>query len=313
MKVLVVGFGSIAKRHIRNLLCEPETAKIQVYTRLPGDSSEFAAPEKISFVSSLESVVCDFAIIANRTREHVAVAEILAKKKIPLLIEKPVALSREGTSGLIEIVRENRVPVQIAYNLRFVGIYKHIKGILESGHLGKIYFASLEVGQYLPDWQPQKNYRESYRALKQEGGDVGLELSHEVDCMRFFFGAPQEHHVFSGKVSDLKIATDDVFKGIYRYEGGMLCHVHMDYLKPKRTRLIQIQGEHGTLFCDVFGQKCALEIAGETLENNTPEFFDFNASYVAEVRHFIKVVQGKAQPIVSLNDSLAVLDLLRNK
>ena len=84
--------------------------------------------------------------------------------------------------------------------MRFLGAVRHIKEQLAKNLLGDIYFAQIEAGQYLPLWR-ERDYTESYSAHKSKGGGVALDLSHEIDYMRYLFGNPCSWKVFKTKVS----------------------------------------------------------------------------------------------------------------
>ena len=85
---------------------------------------------------------------------------------------------------------------------------------ISSGAIGSLYFAEIEVGQYLPAWSPLSDYRESYSARKERGGGAASDLSHEIDYMRYLFGDPVSWKIMKSKVSDLDINCEDVFKGL---------------------------------------------------------------------------------------------------
>ncbi len=311
MHALVIGFGSIGKRHTRNLCASSRVEKITIFTQMPPDVTGFDNAHKINFVKSLEPLPkANFVLVANETIKHMPVLLTLAKAKIPLFIEKPVSHNLSGTEELQNIVAKNNLATLVAYNLRFLPAIQKVKQLLTDGAIGKIHFADIEVGQYLPDWQPGADYTKSFRAFKEKGGGVSIDLSHEIDYMIYLFGIPTEHKSFKRHVSDLKINSDDVYEGIFSFKSGMLCHAHMDYLERKKRRLVRISGATGEITCDFFSKKIVLESGSQNIVWDDPVLFDLNQSYVNELDHFLDVLNGKTKSLIPLAEGLSVLKFL---
>ncbi|OVE81670.1 hypothetical protein BVY03_03455 [bacterium K02(2017)] len=307
MKVLVVGYGSIAKVHINNL-CEIESIKnIYVYTQIKVDTTPHL---KIKFVQGINDHKVDFCIIANQTAKHIDTALELAKQNVPLFIEKPISHNLNKTDELSKLVAKNKTPVFIAYNLRFLSAFTQLKELLDKNTIGKLFFAKIETGQNLAYWRPDTDYRKSYSANKDLGGGVALDLSHEIDLMRYLFGNPKSWHVIKTKVSHLEIDSDDLFEGIYHYSNNFVCNVHLDYLQEAKKRKIRIVGEKGELSCDVFEQTLQIK-SNDNIQNQTdPKIFEIKDTYKAELLHFLEVIKNKTSPKVTLADGLAIHDLI---
>ena len=112
---------------------------------------------------------------------------------------------------------------------------KYVKDRLSEKIIGDLYFAKIEVGQFLPLWRPDRDYRDSYSASKAKGGGVALDLSHEIDYMRYLLETPVTGKYLKARASKLEIDSDDVFEGIYRYDNNFICNVHMDYLQKDKN------------------------------------------------------------------------------
>ena len=73
-----------------------------------------------------------------------------------------------------------------------LAIYGDIIGgnsdLMQNKIVGKILSVRCEVGQFLPSWRPNIDYRESVSARKALGGGALLELSHEIDYLMWIFG-----------------------------------------------------------------------------------------------------------------------------
>ncbi|MFA6357070.1 MAG: Gfo/Idh/MocA family oxidoreductase [Candidatus Omnitrophota bacterium] len=310
MKILLVGCGSIGRRHLENLNQLSEVSQIFVYSKVKHCLDCLEDKHKVSMVKSLNAIQPDVAIIANETNRHINTAVILAKKGIHLFVEKPLAHNLSGKLELLKkIIKLKKIKLGVGYNLRFLGAFEFIKTKLSQGAIGKIYFAKIEVGQYLPFWRSKCDYSISYSASKKRGGGVALDLSHEIDYMRFLFGDPNSCKVAKAKVSSLKIDSEDVFEGIYVYD-NFICNVHMDYLQKNKKRVIRIEGEKGELICDLINKKIVIDVLGKKTIVSDKKLFDLDKTYKDEIFSFIKSVKFNRKPAVTFEDGVKVLKLI---
>jgi Predicted dehydrogenases and related proteins len=313
MKVLLVGCGSIGKRHLENLSKIAGVKQIFVYTAVKNCLSGLKDRSKVLRVRSLENIKADMAIIADETCKHLDTALILAKKRMHLFIEKPVSDTLSSRLGILEkISKRNNLKIGIGYNLRFLGALKFIKAKLSRKAIGDIYFVKIEAGQYLPHWRADRDYRASYSASKKRGGGVALDLSHEIDYMRYLFGNPHSWKVLKAKVSDLEINTEDIFEGIYDY-GNFLCSVHLDYLQKDKKRIIRIEGAKGTITCDMVNKKIKIKTGDRIRVFSDKKLFDLNKTYSDEVLDFLKSIKNGSAPKITLNDGIKALELIEDK
>ena len=197
--------------------------------------------------------------------------------------------------------------------MRFLGAIRYLKESVAQGIIGDPYFGRIEVGYSLPLWRPDRDYRTLYSASSAKGGGVALDLSHEVDYMRYLFGQPRSWKVVRTKVSSLEIDTDDLFEGVYRFDNGFVCSVHMDYLQPHRRREIRILGSKGSIACDLTGSLLRTQAEGcEEVCVTDERMFDVPGTYVEEMRHFVASVKGVEEPCVTLDDGIEALKLLQD-
>jgi len=319
MNVLVIGYGSIGKRHVDNLLKLRQVDQAIVCSSHVGSFQNHLNKEKLQLIWSLEELSSliskgrqfDFAIIANETYKHIETAHALAEAGINLFIEKPISDSAAKAISLKEIAEKNNIKIFVAYNFRFLGALQYIKNQISSGVVGNLCFAEIEVGQYLPDWRPMTDYRASYSARKEQGGGAALDLSHEIDYMRYLFGGPVSWKIMKAKVSDLDINSEDLFKGIYRFSSGFLCSVHTDYICRNKKRVINIVGSQGTIECDFIKKNIRVQKnSGEISLIEDAHLFDVDESYRSELNHFIECIEKDKTPQITLDDGIEVLKLI---
>ncbi|MBT3748588.1 MAG: Gfo/Idh/MocA family oxidoreductase, partial [Bacteroidetes bacterium] len=194
MKIGMIGYGSIGRRHVENLLFLGQ--KDIVLLREIGVGN----PHNLQEVSTIEDLILakpQAIILANPTSMHSKYLELILKDGIDILAEKPLVSSISEVNRLERELIEYSGVGMTAFNLRFHPCIQKAKEILSSGLLGNIYSARLYVGQYLPDWRPGKNYSEIYSAKKELGGGVVFDLIHEIDIACDLFGVP------TGRISSI--------------------------------------------------------------------------------------------------------------
>lgn len=310
MKVLVIGMGSVGRRHVENLL----SLGVEVYAfKYRSElSNELSKQYCINIFNSLDKALDsgqDSAVIANRTDQHVSVAIAAAKKGLHLYIEKPLSHNLEGIQELKKIVGIKNLIVEIGCMMRFHPGLKLIYRLLVEKSIGTPYFARAYVGQYLPDWRPNQDYRFSYSAKEKYGGGVLLDLIHELDYLYWWFGTISDVSAFLNHISDLEIETEDVAQILLRFNNGVVAQVQMDYLSPFYRRTCEIVGSKGIITWDYNSGEVILKHQKESESRifKQTTTFDRNTMFINHMKHFLKRIQNGSEPAVSLEDGIEVL------
>lgn len=128
MNVLIVGLGSIARKHIAALRSlEPE---VQIYAlRSTRFSNSVDGVTDLFSMKEVEEYSFDFAIISNPTSEHQKTIQQMGVLNIPLFIEKPLSHQLDVKETVVEIERKN-VLTYVACNLRFWMLFFLLSNIL---------------------------------------------------------------------------------------------------------------------------------------------------------------------------------------
>lgn len=236
MNILIIGYGSIGKRHY-NILSSFENVKIAVVTK---QSLEIETFSNLSEIEHFDYF--DYFVICNETFLHYeTLCYILKKvKNKKILVEKPLF---EKTYNINDLNNS----IYIAYNMRFHPIIKELKKIVSKQN---VLFANIQVGQYLPDWRKDIDYRSNYSAFKEKGGGVLLDLSHELDYIAWLFGKLSFKSTISCKISNLEISSDDIFTSL-AYANNTIINLTMDYINKKFIRKILFYTSDMTVTSDL--------------------------------------------------------------
>lgn len=309
---LFIGLGSIGKRHLRVLRSLGNFNVIALRSK-PAAPGTVSQEEGIKNVYSLEEALYsypDFAIVSNPTSLHVLTCLQLLAEKIPVLLEKPIAIDIEGGKALLNASEAFRTPVLVGYQLRHHPGFMLAKETLDSGELGRALHFLGYVGQYLPDWRPTQDYTKSYSAKPEMGGGVLLDLSHEIDIARALMGPVSTVACLCGRVSNLDIESDDCADLLLAHNHSQTS-IHLDYLSREYTWYSVISCERGVICWDYGEGFVSIVKAGSEVRRWVcPPEFDRDALFCAQMRHFLEVVDHTRLPMVSLSDGLATLELV---
>lgn len=315
MKALIVGLGSIGRRHALNLRrLDPHLRLIAWRHHKTGGEMD---PSLIdSVVYNLEEVLAErpgFVVIANPPALHISTAISLAQAGIPLFIEKPFSSDLEGIDELIEECARRHLALMVGYNFRFYQPLQMMKQAIEEGRIGRMLTCRAEAGQYLPDWRPGTDYRRSVSARRDLGGGVLLELSHEFDYVRWLAADVRSVSARAAKISDLEIDVEDTAEVTLEFENGALGHIHLNMTQRPAGRSCRIAGTEGTLIWD--GMNHSVRVlsgasgVGTDLAPANPSL-DRNAMYLAEMEHFLDCVRTGREPLVGAQEGRRTLELV---
>jgi predicted dehydrogenase len=315
-RVLIVGLGSIGKRHLR--ICREllPAAEIQVLRHqecafIPEFSNGCftTLAEAIAFAPQL-------AVIASPATFHLATAESLVATGAHILVEKPIAASTDGVGELLEAARQHGAILMTGYNLRFLPSLQKFRDLLVNEAIGRVISVRCEIGQYLPSWRPDSDYRQGVSARRELGGGALLELSHEIDYLRWIFGEVDRVSAWTGYQSSLDIDVEDTAHltlfFLPKDDGRQLVGtLNMDLVRHDTTRLCTAIGERGSLrwngLTGVVEKFDVGAIAWIEMFKHQPHRDD---SYLAEWQYLLACIQNGSEPLITGEDGLKVLRIV---
>jgi predicted dehydrogenase len=310
MKCLVIGYGSIGKRHIENLSLISNIELIVITKR---KTDNFLHTKKCIVLEKIQEGINqkpDFAIISNPSSYHLKTAQKLVDNGIDLFIEKPLSNSIIGLDSLLKKIQKKKLITMIGCNLRFHPSIVKIKELIIKKKIGKPLVVKVENGSYLPSWHPNEKYQKSYASRKELGGGVVFTLIHEMDYLYWFFGMSNEVTAISEKVSELDISVEDLATMILRFKNNVIAELHLDFFQKPSSRTCKIIGTKGTIFWDiktnnvkVFDNKKDKWVTELNLQK-----YDSNEMYILELKHFIKCVKERKK---SLNDIYEGINVIK--
>ncbi|MCF8495329.1 MAG: Gfo/Idh/MocA family oxidoreductase [Alphaproteobacteria bacterium] len=314
MKILVLGAGSIGRRHIANALSHAQGGIFDENIQLSAQAAHESGASSFNRLEEALNWAPDGVIIATPHHTHIALACRAVDAGAHVLIEKPISNSTEGVENFLQHAEKNKKSIHVVCNMRFHPAIKTLHENLD--RIGDIYCARSQYGNYLPNMRPGADYRTLYCAQKKQGGGVILDAIHEIDYLSNFFGPVESVLCDADKCSDLEIDVEDYATIIMKHKNNIRSEIHLDYLQKFKRRGCEIVGSKGTLVWNSEGkapEQCTVKIyradtaVWETLLQD--HALDASCMYVELMEHFIAVLKDPNKPSFLLNGREALMGL----
>lgn len=316
--IAVIGLGNIAERHRSNLkkiypnaLIIAMSASSRMINSLPENADKIA--------TSIDEIICDnpyFCIVASPASSHAEMAIPLLESKIPCLIEKPIATNSDDAELIYKTAQQTNTPVIIGYCLRYLPAATKVHKLIQSKELGEIYNIVSEVGQYLPNWRPGKDYRQSVSARKELGGGVLLELSHEFDYLQFLFQNPTFVHATLRQANHLETDVEDIADIVLVYQNNIYCNIHLDFIQHSPQRCCTILAEKGRVEWNLISNTVTLNKKNGIEIIYQDKKYQTNNMYLDMINSFIYLIdknKNNNQSIKDSCDTIALIELIKKQ
>jgi len=292
-KALIIGFGSIGRRHAQIL--GGLLGKNNIYILTKQDEIEFNSIDSIDKIDTLDP---DYVVVACETSlhlKHVLNLERIWREKI-VLIEKPLF-----DKNIKENLANNHYLV--AYNLRFHPLINLLKKKINEE---KIISAKAVCHSFLPNWRKNIRYQESSSASQAKGGGVLLDLSHEIDYMHYILGDFSVSYSINKKVSNLEIDTDDYLLICGELNRGGLLNIEASYFSKNTRRKIFIETSRSSIELDII--KSQMKIFTDHKEKIISEK-DYNPADTYVNQHQA-ILSGDLSKICTLSEGLRTMEII---
>ena len=311
--ILIVGTGSVGKRHAINLTALGCTVTC-VDPRQ--DRLDEVAGEGITLqavFSSLEEAIAaddtfDAVVVASPPSFHVDQSISALRRGKPVLLEKPVSPDLASALKLQAAVRDTKVPLLLGYTWRWWPPLLKVKDLVAQQAVGQLRHVKFTMAAHLADWHPWERYQDFFMASEALGGGALLDESHWLDLMLWFFGMPERLFAKIEKISDLEIETDDNVDILVYYPDDLRVSLHLDLYARPHEKTIQFVGENGTLIWEPNRIKIG---KGMDPDWEIEDFqYDRNDMFVAVAKEFLHVLSGGPVQTCTIGDGARVLSLI---
>ncbi len=310
MHALIVGLGSIGRRHATNIAQLCPDARF-TFVRRRDEQDELTNALGARVVGSIAEVTddpVDLAVIATPSASHIDVLPALIERGCGVLVEKPIVSSVEDCDRVERLIGDSPSATRVAgFNLRYLPSLARAKNVLDDGALGRVSRASFVAGQWLPDWRPHLDYRRSYSADASRGGGVELDLSHEFDVARWLFGELEVEFARGTRDSSLELCSNDTSLSVLssRADRRPLITIAVDYLSRRPVRRYELVGDRATLIWSLDGVLELHTTTGVEVLAGDEQGFDMSSTYVTMVSKILSAIDGgESEGLQDLSDGI---------
>ena len=310
MKVAIIGYGSIGKRHLTNLFGLGLENIVIVSTHL-SKSGLNVNGKLIQVVDDISMVIdsIDIMVISNATNLHLKYLNLAIKNGIHAYVEKPIACNMDQVNDMSKKAAEKKLIIAVGTQFRFNNILVKLKKLIDDNYFGRIISVMSSHGEHIADYHPGEDYKSSYSANKKQCGGVLLTQIHHIDYLEWLFGPFT--HVYANEMfaPSLKIDVDAIINySLVSSETRLQVHGHMNYFQRPKSTTLSIIGESGSAFWNNDENTISLVTDIESIEEKS--LVDRNTMFLLAMSDFIESVKFLKQPKSSLGDGIRSMEIV---
>lgn len=325
VSIAVVGAGLIGRRHADAIASDP-AARLHSVVDPSAAARDYAAALGVPWFRDLSAMIAagapDGAVLATPNQLHVENGLQCVEAGIPALVEKPIATDAAAARRLVERAEERGVPLLVGHHRRHNPLIAEARRRLERGAVGQIVSVQAMFWLYKPDDYFEADWR------RQEGaGPIFLNLIHDVDLLRHLVGEVEqvqalESHVVRGN------PVEDTAVILLRFTNGALGTVNVSdtivapwswELTAGENPAYPATGEACYLIGGTHGALELPKLKLWTYQGKRSWWAPIDAAEIAvgqedplarQIGHFVDVVRGRAEPLVSGREGLRTLEVV---
>ena len=317
----IIGYGSIAQRHLKTLAALLPNCHFVIRTRQLSPTIPKHIKNRITITSKINDVLRhkpNLTIIATPANEHSIKSKEIIQTSELILIEKPISASVTDAMKIWSVAETHPKKVIVGYNLRFTKGLEIIRDAMSKNRIGRIYRFDMTVGQSVDQWRTDRDFKLTTSCQRSKGGGVLRELSHEIDMMQLLFGLPEQFAAIRGRAKFTELDVEDTafihgnFMGgnTYRerceFKMHVLGTVRMDFTRIDPARNVVVQGISGTIEWDLLGGRITIKTSKKTVELlNEPN--DLTMSYT---RMFADIMQGNMDNACDVPQAIETIKII---
>ncbi|MCC6468988.1 MAG: Gfo/Idh/MocA family oxidoreductase [Alphaproteobacteria bacterium] len=218
-RIAMIGAGMIGRRHMQVLLGDPAYAVAAIADPTPA-AEAFAKEKNIPWFADYQRMLDEAkpqgAIVATPNQHHVTAGLACIARRIPVLVEKPIADSVRAAVELVEAGKRADVPILVGHHRRHNPIMRAAAETIRGGGVGRV---TAVVAMWLSH-KPDDYYKVDWRR-QPGGGTVLINGIHDIDCLRMMCGEIDGVQAFAAN-GVRGFAVEDAAAAAIRFASGAL-------------------------------------------------------------------------------------------
>ena len=317
-KILIIGYGSIGKRHgevldsIGNQVAFLRTGKSSI------DDSKFLKDKNIFY--NLENAINEFeptyVVDCSPSIFHFGNLKKLFKLGVNALIEKPLIVDTWNPNELkiLHNIANNQIDLKygLSFQYRFHPIINKLKTIFSKLNNKEIISGKIIWTEYLPNWHPWEDYKNSYASNKELGGGSLLTMCHPLDYLIHIIGDVSFNlkNKFSGRLNiDVEQAS------LISCESNLTINpieIYIDFDSKINRHEIYLDGKDWSINADLLKNNLKSKVA--CMENISLNYgiIDRNSLFKSLHQEYQNWISGKGTYRNDLVSNLNLINFLGN-
>ena len=248
--VMIVGTGLISRFHAQAVNASPLLALKGFCGRTREKAAACAAAFGGEAYDDLDAALSapgvGMVVVATASGAHDEAVFAAARHRIPVLVEKPIAISVARADAMIAACHEAGVALGCIFQTRWSEDFRSARAKIDSGELGRLTYGAVRI----PWWRKDEYYTESnwHGTWAVDGGGALMNQAiHMVDWLVALMPPVADVKAFAGTLAHPMEAEDTVSAAI-RFADGALGGVYAATSSfPGRGKSLEITGTKGTL------------------------------------------------------------------
>jgi predicted dehydrogenase len=303
-RIVIVGVGSIGKRHARLLaertdldviLVEPDAKALALARQEVGPCSSCATLQEALAAKP------ELVLIATPHRLHAEQTIQALEAGAQVLCEKPMTESAAAARTMCAAAQRTGNLLVIGFTLHFHPALLALREVVKSGVLGTLLHAHARVGTYLTLQRSASRYQAT------QDGALVFDYAHQPDALYWILGkAPCRVHAAGFQGGNLELSSNpNIFTYTCGYDEPLLFTVHLNYVQMPQRHEYELVGDEGWAYLNIDDK--AIKIGSRRTESTTVQPITMGPVddvYRAEHQAFLDAVDGKRPPETSAADGL---------
>ena len=316
----IIGCGAVSQFHAKAIQ-ELENGNLYgVYDTRRESAEKFASGyEGCKVFSTLDELFSckevDIVNICVPSGLHAELAIKAAKAGKHVIVEKPMAITKEQLDNIIQATEEHKTKVAVITQLRFTPAIQKAKEAIDSGKLGRILLADFSGKYYRsPEYYAAGGWRGTW--AMDGGGALMNQGIHGIDLIQYLMGGVKNVYALC-RTQARDIETEDSAYLIVEYKNGAIGSIHgTTVANPGYPRMLEITGTEGTIKIEEDEIK-AWDIAGEKVEVKDTQIksgadpMAINCKYhKAQFADLIDAIEQDRAPMVDVYEGRKPVDII---
>jgi predicted dehydrogenase len=321
-RIAVIGAGLIGRKHLSILKDDPPFEVAGIADPSP-QAEAYARENGFRYFTDTEALLDatkpDGAIVAGPNATHRATALACIARKIPIIVEKPVADTVADALAIVAAAKQANVPVLTGHHRRHNPIMIAARDFIASGGLGKV----VAVNATWLCRKPDDYFNMTWRR-EAGGGPVLINAIQDIDCLRMVCGEIESVQAMTAN-SARGFPVEDTAACVLTFQNGALgtLIVSDSAATPWNWELTSrenpmypsevencfaIAGTTGGLAVPTL-QHWSYDGGGAWTDPLTRRTLNVTRAdpYPRQLHHFARVIRGEEQPVIDAMEGTSTL------